>query len=211
MTSAWLSGEGAAPTTAPVRVDVTRSFTNAVMDRTVVRIIDMQPQRMPWSTSPPPLRIEQVSCDGIRIGVCRSWLPDPRLAALNHALVPEAALLHMAAGITGERATIASITVSTRPAEPDDCADLDLSHPVAGPIVQVDTTWSTATGAAVLHSLARWRGDRVHLTLSVGSHEPERAVCPPSSMTIPPTRTAAIRRAAVDRRGQSAEMARKSA
>ena len=125
----------------------------------------------------------------------------------------DAALLHMAAGITGDRASIANIAVSTRQAHPDDCADLDLSHAVT--IVQVDTSWCTAAGAAVLHSLARWRGDRVHLTLSVGSHDSERVVFPPSTLTISPTRTAAgpgtIGRAAGDRRGQSAQIARKTA
>lgn len=151
-----------------VDLDVRHGFTVAVRGRIVSRTIVFGPASAGWPATP---RIEQVSFNARRIGVCRSWLPDPRLADLNRIPVPEAALLHLAAGITGARAHITTLTVSTRPAGPDDVADLDLSDsalPQLGgvAIVQIDTTWGTGAGAVVMHSLARWRGDRVRLTLA---------------------------------------------
>lgn len=157
-----------------VELDVHRGFTPALLGRVVTRTIDIQPAITTW---PPTRRIEQVSYGGIRVGVCRSWLPDPRLADLNNARIPEAALLHMAAGLTGDRAHIAALTVSTRPSHRDDDADLN----GAVTIVQVNTTWCTSSGTVVLHSLARWRGDRVHLTVPVSTQRiVDTAPCPVS-------------------------------
>jgi hypothetical protein len=159
-----------------VELDVQQGFTSAVRGRIIVRTIVFAPTSAAW---PPTARIEQVSFGGHRIGVCRSWLPDPRLADLNHIAIPEAALLHMAAGITGVRARVTTLTVSTRPAGPDDCADLDLPSTALDrlsgvTIVQIDTTWCTDASTVVLHSRARWRGDYVRVTMAVAGDGPER-------------------------------------
>ena len=163
-----------------LELDVQRGFTLAVKGCVVTRAIRLQPSPMAW---PPTPRVEEVSHAGVRVGVCRSWFPEPGLAALNDALMPEAALLHMAAGITSVRAQISALTVTVRPCLLDDGTDLEVSVPIS--VVAVHTIWCTSVGAVVMHSLARWRADRVRLTVPVSTSTSNGADPCPSSRTHP--------------------------
>ena len=142
------------PDAALLDLDVTRGFAQAVAADGVRFVVDTDGRAGTGSG----MRTERAVRNGVRIGVCRTGLPDQGAPVGSDALLQHD-VLQLVTDVLGGVPAISALTVHTVKASTPDFTDLEVGP--GSPVLVVETAWSDPYGVIVMWSHARWRGDQV--------------------------------------------------